>query len=146
MKTNQTKERPFKFKLRFRFRLMKTAVWVWAGMMVGLPAGSVAEDSRKKVADFMGGVLGKSGIVTGRNTGVTSDGVWVSYNGRGFATSQGYYGSSGNQTWGQDGLVVKSGQRFYGARSAWKNGNSYTDEEGESVWITTSGAKGEDEE
>ena len=94
----------------------------------------------------MGGVLGKSGIVTGRNTGVTSDGVWVSYNGRGFATSQGDYGSSGNQTWGQDGLVVKSGQRFYGTRWAWKNGNSYTDEEGESVWITTSGGKVEDEE
>ena len=69
MKTNQTKERPFKFLLRFR--LMKTAVWVWAGMMVGLPVGSVAEDNRKKVADFMGGVLGKSGIVTGRNTGLS---------------------------------------------------------------------------
>ena len=53
MKTNQTKERPFKLRLRFRFRLMKTAVWVWAGMMVGLPAGSVAEDSRKKVAAFV---------------------------------------------------------------------------------------------
>ena len=47
---------------------------------------------------------------------------------------------------GQDGLVVKSGQRFYGTRSAWKNGSSYTDEEGESVWVTTSGAKVEDEE
>ena len=140
MKTNRTN----KGSLMFTFT--KKPVWLLAGMMLGLPMGTHAEDSRKKVADFMGGVLGKSGIVTGRNTGVTSDGVWVSYNGRGFATSQGYYGSSGNQTWGQDGLVVKSGQRFYGTRSAWKNGSSYTDEEGESVWITTSGGKGEDEE
>ena len=140
MKTNRTN----KGSLTFTFT--KNPVWLLAGMMLGLPMGTRAEDSRKKVADFMGGVLGKSGIVTGRNTGVTSDGVWVSYNGRGFATSQGYYGSSGNQTWGQDGLVVKSGQRFYGARSAWKNGSSYTDEEGESVWITTSGGKVEDEE
>jgi len=106
---------------------------------VGWAGDEESGDHRRKVADFMGGVLGKSGIVTGRNTGVTSDGVWVSYNGRGFATSQGYYGSSGKQTWGRDGLVVKSGQRFYGARSAWKNGNSYTGEDGESVWITTSG-------
>ena len=46
----------------------------------------------------------------------------------------------------EDTLVVKSGQRFYGTRAAWKNGSSYTDEEGESVWVTTSGAKVEDEE
>ena len=43
-------------------------------------------------------------------------------------------------------LVVKSGERFYGTRAAWKNGSSYTDEEGESVWVVTSGAKVEDEE
>ena len=55
----------------------------------------------------------------------------------------------GSVGWAEDedsDTVVKSGERFYGTRAAWKNGSSYTDEEGESVWVTTSGAKVEDEE
>ena len=95
------------------------------------------DNGKQRMANFIGGVLGKGGIVTGRNTAVTSDGEFVSYNGQGFATSRGYYGTSGNQTWGKDGLVVKSGSLFYGANTAWKNGNSYTSEDGESSWVVT---------
>ena len=95
------------------------------------------DNGKQRMANFIGGVLGKGGVVTGRNTAVTWDGELVSYNGQGFATSRGYYGTSGNQTWGENGLVVKSGNLFYGAKSAWKNGNSYTSEDGESSWVVT---------
>jgi len=118
---------------------IKTGLVVLALAASSLVAGDNAEEDngKQRMANFIGGVLGKGGIVTGRNTAVTSDGEFVSYNGQGFATSRGYYGTSGNQTWGKDGLVVKSGSLFYGANTAWKNGNSYTSEDGESSWVVT---------
>jgi hypothetical protein len=86
------------------------------------------------MADFVGGVLGESGIVTGRNTAVTASGKFVSFNGRGYATSDGYYGMNKNQVWGKKGLVVKSGNFFYGSSSSWKNGNSYRTD-GKNNWV-----------
>ena len=91
-----------------------------------------------RMASFCGGVLGKSAIITGKNTAVTEDGEFVSFNGKGFAATSGYYGTSGNQTFGGDTLVVKSRNVYYGSTDAWKNGNSYDVESGDSAWITTS--------
>ena len=92
------------------------------------------DDSEEIVADFAGGVLGKSAIITGKSTAVTSDGKFISFNGKGFATSDGYYGMNKNQVWGNEKLVVKSKNLFYGTSSSWKNGNSYTSN-GKSQWI-----------
>jgi len=119
---------------------MKTKTIVLVLAMLAIPAMAEDEDdaeesSQRKVANFIGAVLGKSGVVTGRNTGITSDGEFVSYNGQGFATSRGYYGANRNQTWGNDGLVVKSDNLYYGAKTSWQNGNSYTGEDGESSWV-----------
>lgn len=95
------------------------------------------ESSQQELADFCGAVLGKSAIITGRNTAVTSDGEFVSYNGRGFATSSGYYGKNRNQIFGNGKLVVRSKNLFYGSSSSWRNGNSYYDGD-KSSWITKS--------
>lgn len=95
------------------------------------------ESSQQELADFCGGVLGKSAVITGRNTAVTSDGEFVSYNGRGFATSNGYYGKNGSQVFGNGKLVVRSKNLFYGSSSSCRNGNSYYDGD-KSSWITKS--------
>lgn len=107
-------------------------------LMALLVAGVRADDNRARVANFCGAVLGKSAIITGRNTAVTEDGEFVSFNGKGFATTSGYYGVSGNQTFGGDALVVKSRNLYYGSQNVWQNGNSYDVESGDSAWITTS--------
>lgn len=112
-------------------------------LMALLVAGVRAEDedgdesSQQELADFCGAVLGKSAIITGRNTAVTSDGEFVSYNGRGFATSSGYYGKNRNQIFGNGKLVVRSKNLFYGSSSSWRNGNSYYDGD-KSSWIIKS--------
>ena len=95
------------------------------------------ENSQQELADFCGGVLGKSAVITSRNTAVTSDGEFVSYNGRGFATSDGYYGKNGSQVFGNGKLVVRSKNLFYGSSSSWRNGNYYYDGN-KGSWITKS--------
>ena len=122
---------------------MKTKTFVLVLAVVAMPVFAEDEDdaeesSQRKVANFIGAVLGKSGAVTGRNTGITSDGEFVSYNGQGFATSRGYYGANRNQTWGSDGLIVKSSSLYYGSKTTWQNGNSYTGEDNESSWVVVS--------
>jgi len=90
------------------------------------------------VGNFAGAVLNKSAIVTGRRTAVTSDGKFISFNGRGYATSDGYYGVNGNQTFGAGKLIIRSKSLFYGTSSTWKNGNLYTDNTSKSSWVTRS--------
>jgi hypothetical protein len=104
-------------------------------LMAMLVASGWADDEDVSIGDFAGGVLGKSAIITGRNTAVTSDGKFICSNGRGFATSCGYYGANGNQVFGNGKLLVKSGSFFYGSSYSWKNGNSYFDGTNGS-WVT----------
>jgi hypothetical protein len=109
---------------------MKTII-----ILLMMVAGVWADDEDEfDVGDFAGAVLNKSAIVTGKNTAVTSDGKFISYNGKGFATSDGYYGVNKNQVFGTGKLIVKSKNLFYGSSSSWKNGNSYSG--GNNVWIT----------
>jgi hypothetical protein len=115
------------------FLHMKAILFLMAVLVA--PVMGEDEDSEEIVADFAGGVLGKSAVITGKNTAVTSDGKFISFNGKGFATSDGYYGMNRNQVWGNGKLVVKSKNLFYGTSSSWKNGNSYTSD-GKSQWIT----------
>lgn len=120
------------------FLRMKATLILMALLVAGVRADEdEIESSQQELADFCGGVLGKSAVITGRNTAVTSDGEFVSYNGRGFATSNGYYGKNGSQVFGNGKLVVRSGNLFYGSSSSWKNGNSYYDGD-KSSWITKS--------
>ena len=109
---------------------MKTII-ILLMMVVGVWAG---DEDEIDIGDFAGAVLNKSAIVTGKNTAVTSDGKFISYNGKGFATSDGYYGVNKNQVFGTGKLIVKSKNLFYGSSSSWKNGNSYSG--GNNVWIT----------
>ena len=109
---------------------MKTII-ILLMMVVGVWAD---DEDEFDVGDFAGAVLNKSAIVTGKNTAVTSDGKFISYNGKGFATSDGYYGVNKNQVFGTGKLIVKSKNLFYGSSSSWKNGNSYSG--GNNVWIT----------
>ena len=109
---------------------MKTII-----ILLMMVAGVWADDEDEiDIGDFAGAVLNKSAIVTGKNTAVTSDGKFISYNGKGFATSDGYYGVNKNQVFGTGKLIVKSKNLFYGSSSSWKNGNSYSG--GNNVWIT----------
>ena len=109
---------------------MKTII-----ILLMMVAGVWADDEDEiDIGDFAGAVLNKSAIVTGKNTAVTSDGKFISYNGKGFATSDGYYGVNKNQVFGTGKLIVKSKNLFYGSSSSWKNGNSYSG--GSNVWIT----------
>jgi hypothetical protein len=109
---------------------MKTII-----ILLMMVAGVWADDEDEfDVGDFAGAVLNKSAIVTGKNTAVTSDGKFISYNGKGFATSDGYYGVNKNQVFGTGKLIVKSKNLFYGSSLSWKNGNSYSG--GNNVWIT----------
>jgi len=96
------------------------------------------EDCDGDVDNFAGAVLNKSAIVTGRRTAVTSDGKFISFNGRGYATPDGYYGINGNQTFGAGKLIIRSKSLFYGTSATWKNGNSYTDNTSKSSWVTRS--------
>ena len=117
---------------------MKATLILMALLVAGVRAEEDGdESSQQELADFCGAVLGKSAIITGRNTAVTSDGEFVSYNGRGFATSSGYYGKNGGQIFGNGKLVVRSKNLFYGSSSSWRNGNSYYDGD-KSSWITKS--------
>lgn len=109
---------------------MKTII-ILLMMVAGVWAG---DEDEIDIGDFAGAVLNKSAIVTGKNTAVTSDGKFISYNGKGFATSDGYYGVNKNQVFGTGKLIVKSKNLFYGSSSSWKNGNSYSG--GNNVWIT----------
>jgi len=106
--------------------------------MAVLVAPVMAEDEDGDVGNFAGAVLNKSAIVTGRRTAVTSDGKFIYFNGRGYATSDGYYGINGNQTFGAGKLVIMSKSLFYGTSTTWKNGNSYTDNTSKSSWVTRS--------
>jgi len=103
-----------------------------------LMAPVMAEDGDGDVGNFAGAVFNKSAIVTGRKTAVTSDGKFISFNGKGYATSDGYYGVNRNQTFGVGKLVIRSKSLFYGTSSTWKNGNSYTDNTSKSSWVTRS--------
>jgi len=120
------------------FLRMKATLILMALLVAGVRADDEdIESSEQKLADFCGTVLGKSAVITGRNTAVTSDGKFIYYNGKGFATSDGYYGQNRNQTFGNGKLVVKSRNLFYGSSSSWRNGNSYYDGN-KSSWITKS--------
>jgi len=115
---------------------MKAVIMIAVTAMLMASVMGEDEDEGVGIGDFAGGVLGKSAIITGRNTAVTSDGKFICSNGRGFATSDGYYGSNGNQVFGNGKLVVKSKSFFYGSSSSWKNGNSYYDGK-KGSWITS---------
>ena len=92
------------------FLRMKATLILMALLVAGVHGEEDNESSQRELADFCGGVLGKSAVITGRNTAVTSDGEFVSYNGRGFATSNGYYGKNGSQVFGNKLAIVTGKQ------------------------------------
>lgn len=115
---------------------MKSTLFLMAFLVVPVMADDDCDEtSQQELADFCGGVLGKSAVITGRRTAVTSDGKFILYNGHGFATSDNYYGKNGNQVFGKGKLVIRSRNLFYGSSSSWRNGNFYYDGESGS-WIT----------
>jgi hypothetical protein len=86
-------------------------------------------ESRRKseeiTANFTGSMVGGNGATLSRNTAITGDGQYVSFDGRGFATTGKYYGHSRNQNWGNAEYVVRSGSIYYGSSLVWQTQGAF---------------------
>ena len=81
--------------------------------------------SEKATAEFTGSMIGGNGVTLSRNTAITADGQYVSFDGKGFATTGKYYGHSKDQNWGNAKYIVKSGSIYYGSSLLWQTQGAF---------------------
>lgn len=81
--------------------------------------------SEKATAEFTGSVVGGNGVTLSRNTAITADGQYVSFDGKGFATTGKYYGHTKDQNWGNAEYIVKSGSIYYGSSLLWQTQGAF---------------------
>lgn len=81
--------------------------------------------SEKATAEFTGSMIGGNGVTLSSNTAITADGQYVSFDGKGFATTGKYYGHSKDQNWGNAKYIVKSGSIYYGSSLLWQTQGAF---------------------
>ena len=105
-------------------------------VMLALCSCAYSQNIKKQsLADFVGGVYGTGGVIIGKGTAITPNGI-VTATGSGFITPTGYYASSGGQTWGADRSVTQSGNIFWGSSGVrYREGQTYFDSNGEADYV-----------